>query len=123
MNAYMNAIRTMLGATAFALAASALGQECSGGTDGGMEATGNQCSRSDPVGVSTATANANTPATNPRPARNIAAANQVARPKGAVGRAQRPAVAPKPATAPANGPQSASIAPRLVKASSTTGAN
>ncbi len=123
MNTYMNAIRTMLVATAFALAASAHGQECSGGTDGGMDATGNHCSRSDPVAVSTATANVNTLATNTTPARNIEAASQVSRPEGAVGRAQRPAVAAKPAAAPAKGPQSASVAPRAVKVSSTTGAN
>ncbi len=123
MNATMNAMRTMFVAATFAFVASAHAQECSGGEDGGMDATGNQCSRYESTAVSTATAKVNGPARNTTLARKVAAASPVARPAGAVGREQRPGVAAKPAAVPAKGPQSASVAPRAEKVSSTGRAN
>ena len=41
----MNIIRTIFLASTFAFAGSVCAQDCSGGTEGGMDATGNQCSQ------------------------------------------------------------------------------
>lgn len=119
----MNTIRTILVAAAVVLATSAHAQVCSGGPEGGMDASGNQCSHSNPVAANTAPANLSSPARNTASGRSAAAASQVARPEGTVGRERRLVVATQPAATPAKGPESASVAPRAVKVSSTTGAN
>ncbi len=88
-----------------------------------MDASGNQCSHSNPVVANTAPAKLSSPTGNIATGRSAAAASQVARPEGAVGRERRLVVAAKSAAPPAKGPASAAIAPRAVKVSSTTGAN
>lgn len=122
MNANMNTIRTMLVAAAVALAASAHAQNCSGGPEGGMDATGNQCSQSNP-----AAATAATPGMNPAPgttatSRNIAAASPIIHPQRADGREHSVAAA-SPAARPAKGTEPASVAPHAVKVSSARGVN
>lgn len=118
----MNAIRTMLVAAAFALAASAHAQDCSGGADGGMDATGNQCSRSNPSAVTAATSKMNLPSRNGTSGRAAAAVRQVARPEGTMSR-ERAAMAVNSTAQLATKTESDSIAPRAVKVSATTGAN
>jgi hypothetical protein len=103
MNAVKNAIRAMLVAAAVVLSAAAHAQNCSGGPDGGTDATGNQCSHSNPVAASTATPRMNPAAKTSATSRNVAAANRAPR--------------------PAKGPEPASVAPRAVKVSRTTDAN
>ncbi len=96
----MNAIRKMLVAAAFALAASAHAQECSGGADGGMDATGNQCSRSNPGALIAATSRIDSPSRKATSGRGAAAVRQVARPEATVSR-QRAVVAANPTAPPA----------------------
>ena len=47
----MNTQLTMIGAVVFAVAGAVHAQDCSGGTDGGMDATGNQCNEPRTVAV------------------------------------------------------------------------
>jgi hypothetical protein len=103
MNAVKNAIRAMLVTAAVVLSASAHAQNCSGGPDGGMDATGNQCSHSNPVAAGAATPRMNPAARTSATSRSVAAANR--------------------ASQAAKGPEPASVAPRAVKVSRTTGAN
>jgi hypothetical protein len=103
MNAVKNAIRATLVAAAVVLSASAHAQDCSGGPDGGMDATGNQCSHSSPVAERAATPKMNPSAKTSATSRSVAAANRIAQ--------------------PAKGPEPASIAPRAVKVSKTSGVN
>ncbi len=118
MNAKMNAIGAMLVAGAVVLASSAQAQNCSGGSDGGMDATGNQCSHSTPVAANAATPKMNPAARTTATPRKIAAANH----EGAAGR-ERSVVAANRAAKPAKSPEDASVAPRAVKVTATSGAN
>ncbi len=88
-----------------------------------MDASGNQCSHSNPVVAKPAPTHVNSPASNNASGRSAAAANKVVRPAGAVGRERRLVVAEKPATTPVEGRQSASGDARTVKVSRSTGAN
>jgi hypothetical protein len=45
----MNQLHALIAAAALALAASAHAHDCSGGNDGGMDATGNQCNQPAPA--------------------------------------------------------------------------
>ena len=45
----MNQLHTVIAIAILLLAASAHAQECSGGKDGGMDATGNECNKPAPV--------------------------------------------------------------------------
>jgi hypothetical protein len=45
----MNQLHTLITAAALVLAASAHAQDCSGGKDGGMDATGNECNQPAPI--------------------------------------------------------------------------
>jgi hypothetical protein len=118
MNTNMNAVRAMLVAGTVVLATSAQGQNCSGGSDGGMDATGNQCSYFTSVATHAATPKMNpAPKANPAP-RKIAATSQ----EGAAGR-ERSVVAANRAAQPGKGQEHASVAPRAVKVSETPGAN
>ena len=107
----MNAIRKVLVATAFALAATARAQDCSGGADGGMDPTGNQCSRSDSSAVIAATSKMNSPSRNVSSGRGPAV-RQVAHLEGTVGR-ERAVAAANRAAQPVKEPQSDSVAPQL----------
>lgn len=122
MNAVKNAIRTMLVAAAVVLSASAHAQNCSGGPDGGMDATGNQCSHSNPVAGSAATPRTIPAARTGATSRSVAAASQVAHRDGAAGNEQ-PIVTANRAAQPARGPESAPVTARAVKVSKATGAN
>ena len=88
-----------------------------------MDASGNQCSHSDLVAANTAPTKVNSPARNTASGRSAATTSKVAPPEGAVGRERRLVVAAKPAATPGKGPESAAVAPRAVKVSSTPGAN
>jgi len=109
----MNAIRKMLVAATFALAAAAHAQDCSGGADGGMDATGNQCSRSDPTAVNAATSKMNSPSRNTSSGRGTAAVRQVVRLDGTFSRER--AVAANRTAQPAKGSESDSVAPPLLQ--------
>jgi hypothetical protein len=122
MNAVKNAIRAMLVAAAVVLSASVHAQNCSGGPDGGMDATGNQCSHPNPVAVSAATPSMKPAAGTSATSRSVAAASQVARPGSAAGHEQS-VVAANRAAQPAKGPEPASVAPRALKVSKTSGVN
>ncbi len=118
----MNELRTMLVVVSFVLAASVHAQDCSGGPDGGMDASGNDCNRSNPVAANTATPKVNLPARNTTTRRSVAAADPVARAESAVSR-ERSVVAANPSARTPKVPESAFVAPRTVKISSTTGGN
>jgi len=117
----MHAIHNMLVAAAIALAASANAQDCSGGGDGGMDATGNQCSRSN-AGENAAATKINSQSISVTSARSDTAARQVPRPEGTAIR-ERAVVAANPATQRPKRPEPVSVAPRAVKITATTGAN
>jgi len=71
----MDASRTLLFVTFALFAGTAFAHDCSGGPDGGMDATGNQCSQSDAVVAGAAAPAAKTWAAITTPARSLARAS------------------------------------------------
>ncbi len=67
----MNQVHTLITAAALVFAASAHAHDCSGGKDGGMDATGNECNQ--PVSIVAA---AQTPAKSVAPRPTTAAARR-----------------------------------------------